>query len=156
MWKGTNTRLWEVNVCLSVHVCALLFFVQPQRSIKEVLGACQCAPVKVLRAEWWTSLEWLNSGCLTGGLRPGFIRRRPGWQQPGSSHQLQLCQAKAQALVLESFPIRISTRCLAGALAESNESVGMQSYRKCGKKSWMGKVCLLFAILVLLHKSSWK
>lgn len=55
-----------VNECLRVHVGVLLFFVQPQWSIKEVLGACQCAPVKVSRAERWTSVEWLNSGCLTG------------------------------------------------------------------------------------------
>lgn len=56
----------EVNECLRVHVGVPLFFVKPQWSIKEVLGACQCAPVKVLRAEWWKSVEWLNSGCLTG------------------------------------------------------------------------------------------
>lgn len=49
-----------------VRVGEPLFFVQPQWSIKEVLEACQCAPVKVLRAERWTSVEWLNSGRLTG------------------------------------------------------------------------------------------
>ena len=34
----------EVNECLRVRVGVPLFFVQPQRSIKEVLEACQCAP----------------------------------------------------------------------------------------------------------------
>lgn len=52
----------EMNECLRVHAGVPLFFVQPQWSIKEVLEACQCAPVKVLRAERWTSVEWLNSG----------------------------------------------------------------------------------------------
>lgn len=56
----------EVNERLRVHVGVPLFFVQPQWSIKEVLGVCQCAPVKVLRAERWTNVECLNSGCLTG------------------------------------------------------------------------------------------
>lgn len=66
MYKGDKEKLMEVNKCLRVHVGEPLFFVQPQRSIKEVLGACQCAPVKVSRAERWKSVEWLNSGCLTG------------------------------------------------------------------------------------------
>ena len=59
-------KLIEVNECLRVHVGVPLFFVQPQWSIKEVLEVCHCAPVKVLRAERWTSVEWLNSGRLTG------------------------------------------------------------------------------------------
>lgn len=56
----------DVNECLRVRVGVPLFFVQPQWSIKEVLEACQCAPVKVLRAERWTNVKCLNSGCLTG------------------------------------------------------------------------------------------
>lgn len=67
-------RIMGVNERSRVHVSGLLFFVQPQRSIKEVLGACQCAPVKVSRAERWTGVEWLNSGRLTASQRPGVIR----------------------------------------------------------------------------------
>lgn len=74
----------DVNECLRVRVGVPLFFVQPQWSIKEVLEACQCAPVKVLRAERWTNVKCLNSGCLTGSEWPSFIREKPGWQQAGS------------------------------------------------------------------------
>lgn len=53
--------------------------------------------------------------------------------------------------------LKISSCRLACASAESRENGGMQSYRKLGGKKVgqkQGKVCLLFAILVLLHKSS--
>lgn len=65
--NGTECELVRVSKCLRVCAGEPLFFVQPQWSIKEVLGVCQCAPVKVLRALQWKCVEWLNSGCLTGG-----------------------------------------------------------------------------------------
>lgn len=56
----------EVNKRWRVRVEELLFFVRPQRSIKEVFGACQRAPVKVSRAERWKSAERLDGGRLAG------------------------------------------------------------------------------------------
>lgn len=74
-------------------------------------------------------------------------------------HQLRLCQAEAQALVLESFPSRF---LLIASPAPQQNRMRMEGCRASGsvggKKKEAGQkqgnVCVLFAVLVLLHKNT--
>lgn len=92
-----------MNECLRVHVGEPLFFVRPQWSIKEVLGVCQCALMKVSRAARCWTVEWLKQWLLTATVTDTSFIRGEAWHRPGSSHPPKKRERHSQAHKLEIF-----------------------------------------------------